>query len=464
MRSLISRGELFYNEYMKLTFYGGVKMVTGANYMLESGDTRILIDCGMHQGSNFCEKHNFEPFAYEPKSIAAVFVTHAHIDHIGRLPKLYREGFRGTVYSTPPTKDFSELMLIDSEHIIIEDAKRLKKEPIYDIAAVNDVVGVWKGIEYHAPVRVGPFTVTLYNAGHILGSAIISVTAEGKTVVFSGDLGNSPAPIIGDKEFIGDADAVVIESTYGDRLHEPSETRKEALEDVIEDTVKSSGALMIPAFAMERTQELLYEINKLAEQGRIPRVPIYIDSPLAIKLTGIYKKYEMYFDAETRAMLGRGDAIFNFPGLQTALTTEESKSINEVPPPKVIIAGSGMSNGGRILHHESRYLSDPQSTIIFVGYQSVGTLGRQILDGAKEVKIFGEKILVRCKVRSIPAYSAHADQPQLLAWLSPMRERAKKVFVIQGEGEASAVLAQKIRDELAMSAVVPEEAVSYDII
>lgn len=439
-------------------------MVTGANYMLESGDTRILIDCGMHQGSNFCEKHNFEPFAYEPKSIAAVFVTHAHIDHIGRLPKLYREGFRGTVYSTPPTKDFSELMLIDSEHIIIEDAKRLKKEPIYDIAAVNDVVGVWKGIEYHAPVRVGPFTVTLYNAGHILGSAIISVTAEGKTVVFSGDLGNSPAPIIGDKEFIGDADAVVIESTYGDRLHEPSETRKEALEDVIEDTVKSSGALMIPAFAMERTQELLYEINKLAEQGRIPRVPIYIDSPLAIKLTGIYKKYEMYFDAETRAMLGRGDAIFNFPGLQTALTTEESKSINEVPPPKVIIAGSGMSNGGRILHHESRYLSDPQSTIIFVGYQSVGTLGRQILDGAKEVKIFGEKILVRCKVRSIPAYSAHADQPQLLAWLSPMRERAKKVFVIQGEGEASAVLAQKIRDELAMSAVVPEEAVSYDII
>lgn len=449
---------------MRLTFYGGVKAVSGANYLLESGDTRILVDCGMHQGSNFCEKHNFEPFAYEPKSIASVFVTHAHIDHIGRLPKLYREGFRGTIYSTPPTKDFSELMLIDSEHIIAEDAKRFKKEPIYNIAAVNDVVSAWQGVPYHTPIRVGPFTVTFYNAGHILGSSIVAVAAEGKTIVFSGDLGNSPAPIIGDKEFVGDADVVVIESTYGNRLHEPSDTRKEALEDVIEDTVKSGGVLMIPAFAMERTQELLYEINNLVEQGRIPRVPIYIDSPLALKLTNIYKKYEAYFDAETRAKIGRGDAIFNFPGLQTAFTTEESKAINDVPPPKVIIAGSGMSNGGRILHHEFRYLPDPNSTIIFVGYQSVGTLGRVILDGAREVKIFGETIPVRCRVKSIPAYSAHADQEQLLAWLYPLRARAKKVFVIQGEAGASEMLAQKIKDQLALPAAIPDEGKSYDIV
>ncbi len=449
---------------MKITFYGGVGAVTGANYLVESGDTKILVDCGMHQGSNFCEKHNFEPFKYDPKSISAVFVTHAHIDHIGRLPKLYRDGFRGTVYSTPPTKDFSELMLIDSEHIIIEEAKKFKKEPLYDISAVNDVVGAWKGIEYHAPVRVGPFTVTLYNAGHILGSSIIMVAAEGKTVLFSGDLGNSPAPIIGEKEYFTEADAVVIESTYGDRLHEPSATRKEALEDAIEDVVRSKGVLMIPSFAMERTQELLFEMNSLVEQGRIPRVPIFVDSPLAIKLTTIYKKYEMYFDTATRAMIGRGDAIFNFPGLQTTLTTEESKAINEVLPPKVIIAGSGMSNGGRILHHESRYLQDPESTILFVGYQSVGTLGRQILDGAKEVKIFGEKVAVRCKVRSIPAYSAHADQAQLLAWISPMRESVKKVFIVQGEGEASSVLAQKMRDELAVMAVVPTQDETCDII
>lgn len=193
-------------------------------------------------------------------------------------------------------------------------------------------------------------------------------------------------------------------------------------------------------------------------------MPIYIDSPLAIKLTAIYKKYEEYFDEATRAMIGRGDAIFNFPGLKTTLTTEESKSINDVPPPKVIIAGSGMSNGGRILHHESRYLSDPSSTIIFVGYQSVGTLGRQILDGAKEVKIFGETVQVKCKVRSIPAYSAHADQTQLLAWLSPMRARAKHVFVIQGEGTASSVLVQKVKDELAMPAMIPDEGKDYDII
>ncbi|MBI2604214.1 MAG: MBL fold metallo-hydrolase, partial [Candidatus Harrisonbacteria bacterium] len=449
---------------MRMTFYGGVKVVTGANYLVESGDTRILIDCGMHQGSNFCEKHNFEPFPYEPKSIHAVFVTHAHIDHIGRLPKLHRDGFRGAVYSTPPTRDFSELMLIDSEHIIIEDAKKFKKEPIYNIQSVNDIMSVWEGIPYHTTVRVGPFTVTLYNAGHILGSSLILVEAEGKKVLFSGDLGNSPAPIIGNAESLSDADAVVVESTYGNRIHEPSNTRKEALEDVIEDTVKNSGVLMIPAFAMERTQELLFEINNLAEQGRIPRVPIFIDSPLAIKLTAVYKKYEMYFDEAARAMIGRGDAIFNFPGLHTTLTTEESKTINEIAPPKVIIAGSGMSNGGRILHHEARYLPDPNSTIIFVGYQSVGTLGRMILDGAKEVKIFGEKVPVRCRVQAIPAYSAHADQPQLLAWLAPLRASAKIVFVVQGEGEASKALAQKIKDELALSAVVPEERKSYDIL
>ncbi|MBI2406241.1 MAG: MBL fold metallo-hydrolase [Candidatus Harrisonbacteria bacterium] len=449
---------------MRMTFYGGVKVVTGANYLVESGDTRILIDCGMHQGSNFCEKHNFEPFPYEPKSINAVFITHAHIDHIGRLPKLHRDGFRGAVYSTPPTRDFSELMLIDSEHIIIEDAKKFKKEPIYNIQSVNDIMSVWEGIPYHTPVRVGPFTVTLYNAGHILGSSLILVEADGKKVLFSGDLGNSPAPIIGNTETLSDADAVVVESTYGNRIHEPSDTRKEALEDAIEDTVRNSGVLMIPAFAMERTQELLFEINNLAEQGRIPRVPIFIDSPLAIKLTGVYKKYEMYFDEATRVMIGRGDAIFNFPGLHTTLTTEESKTINDVPPPKVVIAGSGMSNGGRILHHEARYLPDPNSTIIFVGYQSMGTLGRAILDGAKEVKIFGEKVSVRCKVQAIPAYSAHADQPQLLAWLAPLRESAKIVFVVQGEGEASKALAQKIKDELALSAVIPEERKSYDIL
>lgn len=449
---------------MKLTFYGAVQLVTGSNYMVESGDTKIMIDCGLSQGSNFCERLNYEPFQYKPAEVAAVFITHAHIDHTGRLPKLYKDGFRGTIYSTPPTRDFSELLLIDSEHVLIDEAKKLKKPPLYDIGMVNGAMDLWKGIAYHETVNIGPFKVTLFNAGHILGSANILVEAEGKRIVFSGDLGNTPAPIIGPTEPMAQADYCVIESTYGDRLHEGVDQRKEALEDMIEDIAKTRGTLMIPAFAMERTQELLFEINNLSMQGRIPRMPIFLDSPLAIKLTAVYKKYESYYDASTQALVGSGDAIFNFPGLKTALTTEESKAINDVPPPKVIIAGSGMSNGGRILHHEQRYLPDPNSAILFIGYQGKGTLGRQLLDGASVVKIFGEEVLVHCKKVSIPGYSAHADQAQLLAWLSPMRESLKKVFVVQGEEGASEALQQKIKDDLAVTALIPELNQSYDII
>ena len=239
--------------------------------------------------------------------------------------------------------------------------------------------------------------------------------------------------------------------------------RKEVLEDMIEDVVKMGGVLMIPAFAMERTQEMLYEINSLAEQGRIPRLPIFIDSPLAIKLTAVYKKYVSYYDPMAKAAIAEGDAIFNFPGLHMTLTTEESKSINSAPSPKVIIAGSGMSNGGRILHHEARYLSDPNSLILFIGYQAKGTLGRQILDGEKTVKIFGEEVAVKCKVRNIPGYSAHADQNQLLDWLSPMRQELKKIFITQGEGGASEALSQKIKDELAVETAVPEKGGVFEI-
>lgn len=437
--------------------------MTGANYLLESGDAKILIDCGLMQGNNFCERMNWEPFPYEPSQISAVFITHAHIDHTGKLPKLYKNGFRGTIYSTSPTRDFAEQLLLDSEHVLAADAKKLKKPMLYGSDDVVGVMGVWKGLDYHQSIQVGPFKVEFYNAGHILGSSMIVIEAEGKKIVFSGDLGNSPAPIIGETERILSADYCLIESTYGDRLHDVTVERKEILEDMIEDVVKSKGVLMIPAFAMERTQEMLYEINSLVEQGRIPRTPIFIDSPLAIKLTTVYKKYANYYNAMAKAAIAGGDAIFNFPGLHMTLTTEESKSINDVPAPKVIIAGSGMSNGGRILHHEKRYLSDPNSLILFIGYQAKGTLGRQILEGEKKVKILGEEVEVKCKVKNIPGYSAHADQLQLATWLFPLRESVKKVFVVQGEGGASQALAQKIRDEMAIDAVIPEVHQSFDL-
>jgi len=482
---------------MKLTFYGGTGEATGANYILEStaaepdgtlradgATTQIMVDCGLHQGSHVADRENFEPFPYDASKVAAVFITHSHLDHIGRLPSLVRAGFAGKIYSTGATKDFAELMLIDSEHLLMKEAEREGKMPLYNNDDIAHVRHLWEGLRYHEPVTVGPFTVELFDAGHILGSAIVKITttekdANGapttKIIIFSGDLGNFPAPIIKPTEFIDTpVDYCVIESTYGDRVHENVDGRKQELEQAIGDTVRAGGTLMIPTFAMERTQELLYHLHQLFEEGRIPRVPVFIDSPLAIKLTEVYKKHESYFNTtaiaqEKESIARTGDDILNFPGLRLTLTTEQSKEINAVPPPKVVIAGSGMSNGGRILHHEQRYLPDPKSTIVFVGYQAVGSMGRQILDGARDgrgqgdVHIFGETIPVRCHVLNIPGYSAHADQPRLLEWLGHMQHTLIKVFVVQGEQASSETLAQKIGENFKVAAEVPTRGESVEL-
>jgi metallo-beta-lactamase family protein len=440
---------------MQLTFYGGCGEATGSNYILESGGTKIMVDCGLHQGGHYAEAENFEPFAYDPKEVTAVFITHSHLDHIGRLPSLVKNGFTGAIYSTGATKDFAELMLIDSEHLLASEALREKKPALYNEEDVAKVMEQWKGLNYHEPVAVAGFTVELYDAGHILGSAIIHVEAEGKTIVFSGDLGNTPAPIIKPTEKVPSADYCLIESTYGDRIHENVDGRKEMLAEAVRQTVESGGVLMIPTFAMERTQELLYHLHQLFEDKQIPQVPVFIDSPLAIKLTAVYKKHESYFNKATQDIVKSGDDILNFPGLHLTLTTEQSKEINNVPPPKIVIAGSGMSNGGRILHHEQRYLSDPKNEIIFIGYQAEGSMGRQLLEGASEVKIFGETVEVRCRRINIPGYSAHADQPHLLDWLSSMKSSLKKVYVVQGEQASSETLAHKIIDNFGITAQVP---------
>jgi len=433
---------------MKLTFYGGVKTVTGANYLLEEGDIKILIDCGLQQGSNFSERHNWEPFLYNPAEIDAVFITHAHIDHIGRLPVLVKKGFKGKIYSTLPTKDAAELLLLDSDHILAQTAERLNMPPLFSSEDISKVMVLWEGVEYYHPVQVGELEINFYNAGHILGSSFLLIKNKAeKKIVFSGDLGNSPAPLLGDKDILPETDYCLIESTYGNRIHENLSKRKEALEDVVEDTVKQGGVLLIPAFAMERTQELIYELNELAEQGRIPRCPIFIDSPLAIKLIDVYKKNQKYLSVPVN---------FNIPGIKMTLTTEESKSINEVRPPKIIIAGSGMSHGGRILHHERRYLSDPKSTIVIIGYQATGSLGRQILDGAQTVRIFSEDIPVKCQVRNIPAYSAHADQEALIDFVSNTRDSLKRVFAVQAEETVANIFRTLVRDRLGVDTVVPE--------
>jgi len=444
---------------MKLTFYGGAKFVTGANYLLEDGGGKILIDCGLKQGSRFCERSNFEKFEYDPSIVDALFVTHAHIDHIGRIPKLFKEGFRGKVYSTPPTKDFAKHLLLDSQHLLSRDSKEQGKEDIYTEEDINNALSNWDVVPYHQKIEQSGFTVEFYDAGHVLGSSIVYITSsDGKKIVFSGDLGNSPAPLIRERETIDDADYVLMESTYGARVHEDRLERKSILEDVIEETIHAGGTLMIPAFALERTQQLLFEFNELVENGRIPQVPVFIDSPLAIRLTEVFKKYAKdnnYFNDEVIKTEKSGDAIFDFPGLEFTLNTGQSKNIARVKQPKVIIAGAGMSNGGRIIHHEKLYLPDPKSTLLFIGYQANGSMGRRILNGDKKVKILGEEVHVNAKLRAIGGYSAHADQPALLSWLTPMKKNIKKVFLIQGEEDQMIVLSHKIRDNLALDVEIP---------
>jgi metallo-beta-lactamase family protein len=443
---------------MTLTFFGGAQSVTGAEYLLESGGTKLLVDCGLSQGSRYAEEANWRPFAYRPKELSAVLVTHAHIDHVGRIPKLVHDGFSGPIFSTPPTRDFAEALLLDSEHILGEEAKDRHRAPLYTLEDVAHAMGEWRGARYHEPFTIGPFTIEFFDAGHILGSAFIVITAEGKRVAFSGDLGNSPAPFIRPREPLPEVDFVLVESTYGGRVHDSADLRRDTLENLVEETVKRGGVLMIPAFALERTQELLFELNTLVEEGRIPRIPIFIDSPLAIKLSSVYEKYSrdpLYFSREAIAASKSGDAIFNFPGLAMTLTREQSQAINDVPPPKAVIAGSGMSQGGRILHHEMRHLGDPASTIFFVGHQAKGSLGRAVMDGAKEVTIYGTKVPVRARAVQISGYSAHADQPQLLAWLYGARGKLRRAFVVQGEEEEATILSGKIRDELAIATHLP---------
>lgn len=442
---------------MKLHFFGGAGTVTGTNYLLEVNRKKILVDCGLFQGSRYLEDLNYQDWPYQPQEIGCILVTHSHIDHIGRLPKLYQDGFRGKVFSTIPAKDLAEFLLVDSQGILKKEARLLGRVPLYNFEAIEGLMNCWQTVDYHQKISLGDnVSFTFYDAGHILGSAFILLEAEDKKIVFSGDLGNPPTPILNPLEQMPLADYALIESTYGDQIHEDVEKRKDIVEDLIEETIKAGGVLMIPAFAMERTQELLYEINDLVENQRVPQVPVFIDSPLAIKLVPIYQKYQRYFNPEAGNLIKSGDEIFNFANLKFTLTTAASKEINDVPPPKVIIAGAGMMQGGRILHHLVRYLSDKKNSLLIVAFQAEGSLGRRLLEGEKEVKILGQTVKVRARIKAISGYSAHADQKMLLAWLRPSRKVLKKVFVVQGEEKPAQTLALKIRDTLAVLAEVPQ--------
>lgn len=444
-------------------FAGGASSVTGANFLLKDPSTGVsmLVDCGFFQGDTMCSDKNFEPFPYDPSSITALFVTHSHIDHVGRIPKLVRDGFRGTIYSTFPTKDFAHEMLKDSLSVLRTDKKDRMNEHapvLYDDEDIERAMSLWKGVEYHEDIDMpGGITVSFYDSGHILGSAMVRFRRHGRSLVITGDLGNSPSPIIKDTEPLPEATYVVMESVYGDRNHEDRNNRTKLLEDVIKETVEKGGTLVIPSFSLERTQDLLFEINNLVEEGKIPEVPVFLDSPLAIRVTEIYRTYERYFNTSAESRIKSGDDIFRFPRLTFTATREESKMINEEHGPKIIIAGSGMSNGGRVQHHERRYLPDPKNTILLVGYQVVGSLGRQLQEGLKQVRIFGDEIPVKARIAHILGYSAHKDMDHLISFIEAGATGVERVYVVLGEPRSETFLAQRLRDYLGLDARVPAE-------
>ncbi len=451
----------------KLTFYGGTGTVTGANFLLEINNTKILIDCGLVQGNKFAENLNRSDFLYNPAEIDYLLITHAHIDHIGRIPKLVKDGFKGQILSTPETKELAEFLLADAVKILDNEARRDGVLPLYESADIVTALSLWQTVPYHTKKELSEeISIFLKDAGHILGSAMVEISHNGKKIVFTGDLGNSPSILLKDTEDIIDADYILMESVYGDRNHSSKIDRRNKLKQIIIDTIKEKRTLIIPAFSLERTQMIIYEMNELFENKEIqPQIPVFLDSPLAINITGVYKKYQDNFNDKARADILSGDDIFNFPGLKFIVQSGESKMISKVPGPKIIMAGSGMSTGGRVINHEHSYVSSPNAGILFVGYQAVGSLGRQLQDGAKQVIIFGEKKKVNAKIYSISGYSSHKDSDHLLDFVAKASEsnKLKKVFVAMGEPKSALFLVQKLRDNLGVDAIYSDLNATVEI-
>lgn len=448
-------------------FYGGAGSVTGSNFLLDTGEVKIAVDCGLFQGKHSFENTNWDPFPYNPAEVSVLINTHAHIDHIGRIPKLVKDGFRGPIISTEATRALAEPLLLDAMELAGRTAERLGKEPLYTEKDIAQAMRQWKGIPYHQLEDVGGgVTLELFDAGHILGSAIAVLSRPAQPgsskVAFTGDLGGGNSPLLAKTEIPSGIAHLVVESVYGDRVRQEDAHRRDTLENHIENVAAKGGTLLIPAFSTERTQDLLFEIRSLFLEKRVPSMPVYLDSPLAQKITAAYLAHPKYFSDEMQKRIAGGEHIFDFPELQFVEGAAESEHMRNKSGPKIILAGSGMSNGGRVVSHEAAILPDEHSTLLIVGYQSAGSLGRKLIEGAKKVDIRGEEVLVRCTVATMYGYSAHMDSEQLLEFVNSVAnppqggDVLEQAFVVMGEPASSGFLVQRIRDYLGVKATAPE--------
>jgi metallo-beta-lactamase family protein len=456
---------------LKLNFLGAVQNVTGSRHLLQANGTKILVDCGLYQERHF-KARNWEPFEVPPKSINAVLLTHAHLDHCGLLPKLVKEGFKGKIYGTPATGEIAQIILFDSAKIQEEDAeyklKRHKREgrkgpfpvkPLYTTEDVEVCCPLFSPVKYKQPIHIADgIEATFFNAGHVLGSSIIQIKAKAngqeRTILFSGDMGRPDRPIVQNAASFEQADYILIESTYGDRVHEAKEDTKKLIANVINST-RPGGNIVIPSFALERSQELLYYINELMLENAIPRLKVFLDSPMASRITKVFQNHRELFDEEMTEHVRHNESPFKFPELKITGTSDESKRINNISESVIIIAGSGMCTGGRIKHHLVNNISNPINTIMFVGYQAEGTLGRLIINGKKEIRIHGQNYQVKARITRINGFSAHADRNELFTWLNKLKTPPRKVFVVHGETKSAHAFGDYIREKTGWQVVVP---------